>query len=207
MSNEPIKSKEVSVVSVWENLTKKGVVFWRVVTEANERFTCWDQALVAPFIVNRERRQAGNSFVYNIAPPKGTTVFFLEDEKGLVMKKAPEGADLAATPDPSATAENQTPPAATPPGGPKPYYGGYKQSGGSGRKPEDKRPAIVTMPMSYAKDVVITMLGSNEDLKSMDYDKALEWATQAIIDKANIFLVYALNALTTLGYDPKEAAK
>ena len=207
-----------------------GKLFWNVVTDTKERFTAFSRDIVAHLIDGRTptviegRDGSPNSLAYNLNPPLNTMVFFEARATGKVLAPTPAGTpenqsinagSVTGVPTPvppplrgsgndslaGAIPHPGSPP--TPPAQPyKPPYRpntGYQKAGG-GWKPEDKRPGLVTMNEAYAKDIVTAIIGNSDDLKIMDHDKVLAWATEQTVKLAKVLLDYSLAELKALGF-------
>ena len=216
MSDTLILNAAVAVKTVYENKARgSGKLFWNVVTDTKDRFTAFSRDIVAHLIDGRTptviegRDGSPNSLAYNLNPPLNTMVFFEARATGKVLVPTPAG-----TPEPPVTQTGAPAPAnpaaapmgmavGTPPGAftKPPYkpYGGGQRAGG-GWKPEDKRPGLVTMSLSYAKDAVVAIIGNNDDLKTTDHDKVLSWATEQTVKLAKVLLDYTLAELKALGF-------
>jgi len=213
MSETLILNAAVAVATVYENTARgSGKPFWNVVTDTKDRFTAFSRELVAPLINGRpstviQGRDGGpDSLAYNLNPPLNTMVFFEARATGKVLVPTPAG-----TPEPTVT-QTAAPTATgasgyaagTPPGAftKPPYkpYGGGQRSGGSGWKPEDKRPGLVTMNEAYAKDLIVAIIGNSDDLKLRDADCVIEWAAVETMKLAHRLLEHCLDELKTLGF-------
>jgi hypothetical protein len=225
MAETLILNAAVAVATVYENTARgSGKLFWNVVTDTKDRFTAFSRDIVAHLIDGRtptviEGRDGGpDSLAYNISPPLNTMLFFEARATGKVLVPTPEGATeppSIAVPRPAQMPPPNPPgtlplpgPAmqyvGTPPGAfqKQPYrpYGGGQRAGGSGWKPEDKRPGLVTMNEAYAKDIVTAIIGNSDDLKIMDHDKVLAWATEQTVKLAKVLLDYTLAELKAMGF-------
>jgi len=225
MAETLILNAAVAVATVYENTARgSGKLFWNVVTDTKDRFTAFSRELVAHLIDGRTptviegRDGSPNSLAYNLTPPLNTMVFFearaaaggfsaskvlVPTPAGTVESPVPQATVVMPPPNPPGTLPLPGP--ATPAPGQPPYkppykpYGGGQRAGG-GWKPEDKRPGLVTMSLSYAKDAVVAIIGNNDDIKTTDHDVVLRWADLAIRDLAKCFLDYTLAELKTLGF-------
>ena len=203
MPDKLIFKKDVAVAAVWENLKKSKEPFWRVVAQDGARFTAWSRDLISGLIEGREPRTVNDSIVYNIKPPVNMTLFFSGDsEKGLVLEKQPAG-EVEEAP---ANAGQPAPGA----GQGQQSFGNrsWGKSAGKEWKPEDKRPSLVTMSESYAKDIVAAIVSHNADLSNMDPANVITWARDNTIQLSRAFLENALAELKKLGFkvDPGEGA-
>jgi len=213
MAETLILNAAVAVATVYENTARgSGKPFWNVVTDTKDRFTAFSRDIVAHLIDGRtptviEGRDGGpNSLAYNLTPPLNTMVFFEARATGKVLVPTPAG-----TPEPTVT-QTAAPTATgasgyaagTPPGTftKPPYkpYGGGQRSGGSGWKPEDKRPGLVTMNEAYAKDIVTAVIGHSADLGEMDPEAVVLWATEQTLKLAKVLLDYSLAELKAMGF-------
>jgi len=96
----------------------------------------------------------------------------------------------------------------------KPAGGGYsfRGSGGGGKggyksswKQEDKRPGLVTMTFSYAKDQIVEILKS-ADMSNQAPEAMLKFAEEQTPRLAKVYLEYAIREAKALGWslEPKE---
>ena len=213
MAETLILNAAVAVATVYENTARgSGKPFWNVVTDTKDRFTAFSRDIVAHLIDGRaptviSGRDGGpDSLAYNLTPPLNTMVFFEARATGKVLVPTPAG-----TPEPTVT--QTAAPAATgasgyaagtPPGAftKPPYkpYGGGQRSGGSGWKPEDKRPGLVTMNEAYAKDIVTAIIGHSADLGEMAPEAVVLWATEQTLKLAKVLLDYSLAELKAMGF-------
>jgi len=217
MAETPILNAAVAVATVYENTARgSGKLFWNVVTDTKDRFTAFSRDIVAHLIDGRTptviegRDGSPNSLAYNLTPPLNTMVFFEARATGKVLVPTPAGTVelTVAIPPPNPPGTLPLPGPATqyvgtPPGAfqKQPYqpYGGGQRAGG-GWKPEDKRPGLVTMNEAYAKDIVTAIIGNSDDLKIMDHDKVLAWATEQTVKLAKVLLDYTLAELKAMGF-------
>ena len=213
MAETLILNAAVAVATVYENKARgSGKPFWNVVTDTKDRFTAFSRELVAPLINGQPTtvipgRDGGpDSVAYNFNPPLNTMVFFEARATGKVLVPTPAGTveppvTQTGAPAPAATGASGYA-AGTPPGAftkppYKPYSGGQK---GKDWKPKDERPSLVTMTMAYAKDAVVAIIGNSDDLKIMDHDKVLAWATEQTVKLAKVLLDYTLAELKAMGF-------
>lgn len=80
----------------------------------------------------------------------------------------------------------------------KPWSGGGKPAG-SGWKPEDKRPSVVSFATAYAKDMIIELL-KGDDLASQDPRERAKFVEDNWLPLADKVLVHMLAKLKELGY-------
>jgi len=221
MTEPVVLQSAVAVATIWENKARgSGQTFWKLVTDTGDQFTVFSRDLVARFIDGQPSVQRNESLVFNFNPPVNTVVFFEAKARGKVMVPKPEGGSEPAVIPPPAAPVTTPPPAATgtPTGGQpgqghaigtppvqppykppyRPYAGGQKSGGGW--KPEDKRPGLVTMNEAYAKDVIVAIIGNNDDLKSMSYEAVLAWAAEQTPKLSKTLLDYSLTELKALGF-------
>jgi len=222
MAETLIMNAAVAVATVYENTARgSGKPFWNVVTDTKDRFTAFSRDIVAHLMDGRTptvipgRDGAPDSLAYNLKPPLNTMLFFEARATGKVLVQAPmqseqEGAQpsLGTNVDKAfATAANLvTNPPAPPPYKPpyKPYGGGQKA--GSGWKPKDERPSLVTMNEAYAKDIVTAIIGHSADIGLMAPEAVVLWATEQTLKLAKVLLDYSLTELQKLGFklEPSE---
>jgi len=222
VSETLILNAAVAVATVYENQARKtGVPFWNVVTDTKDRFTAFSRELVArlidgrPSTVVKGHDGAPDSLAYNLKPPLNTMLFFEARATGNVLVPTPTGTPeptVAQPPAPPAgTSTNPVTPSPAPGGYKPPYkpYGGGQKSGGSGWKPEDKRPGLVTMNEAYAKDIVTAIIGHSADIGLMAPEAVVLWATEQTLKLSKTLLDYSLAELKELGFhlEPDGGAK
>lgn len=88
-------------------------------------------------------------------------------------------------------------PAPAKPGFKKPWGGGNK---GSGWKPEDKRPSIVSFAVSYSKDVMTKLL-EGDDLKAQGPEAQVKFVLDNMFPLADEVLRFMLAKLKDLKYE------
>jgi len=213
----------VTVAAVWENKARStGRIFYKIQTADGDKFTSFQREFVAPILIGPGQAR-NDSIVWNYDDPLPVTVYFEASKTGKILCRPvePEGGAMPqgdnadepvpAAPRPQAAVPQPQAPvasAAQRPGGYARRTGGGGFQGGNGRKPEDKRPSLVTMSEAYAKDIVVAIISHNDDLGSQDPDLVLEWATKNTAALSKTLLALTLDALRALGFDPeKEASK
>lgn len=143
-----VLKKDVLVASIWENYSKSGSLFWRVVTTENARFSAFDRALVAPLIDAVQGRKVNDSVVYNFKPAVAFSAYFTANDKGMTLTKPADGAAAPGAPAPTPTAIPTPTPAASP--APRPSY-----TGRGNWKGQDPEAAKARMEWDKQKDTHI----------------------------------------------------
>lgn len=97
---------------------------------------------------------------------------------------------------------SKVPPADKPRGTSFAGKGGYGGGKGSSWKPEDKRPGLVTMTFSYAKDQVSEIL-KGADMANQSPEAMLKFAETETPKLAKVYLDYCIREAKALGWTPE----